>query len=486
MCKRIFSISDKVSLGFEMIANQKDTAIVTDIQNSLGIINDLMINENYTDSISLAKNRTVANELRNIEKYVVDRMGIKIKILPDMNSNFGVVPVTALNYNTINDTGEDNYKRMKAVMELYGKEDNVKPDEISTLFGNETKVFSLITKSFEELETSLNLKGIKIDLVNCKITGLPKDFIVFMMGDICHMLLELKLSVNELTAVLFHEVGHAFTHIEYASRTYSTTAVLIDTLQADMLRGNNTLRKSLVLAYEHAFKTKMTTVESETEVSAMITIANRYIDSSRVTNHSNISYTDSEQLADQFAGKFGLTQDLTHALVKFNKDAKSLEMAIVQTSFYVFIIYTIIGFLMTLSLLSGLSLGLAVGFGVAMVMSIVSFVDSILTSGGTSRQNTYDDIKRRLERIVNEAIRSLRMSELSTDDKKGLIKTCDTLIKILETYPEDQVNIFDKVIRWINKNGSSEHINSRNFEELIEDLQSNRVYLAAAKFKDLK
>lgn len=486
MIKRSSALSQKISFGFEMIANQKDIAIVDDIRNSLGVINDLMINENYTDSINLAKNRTVANELRNIEKYILDRIGIRIKLLPDATSNFGVVPVTALNYNTINNNGEDNYKRMKAVLDLYGRDDNVKPDEINTLLGNETKVFSLITKAFEELESTLNLKGIKVDLVNGKITGLPKEYIVFMMGDFCYMLKTLKLSVNELTAVLFHELGHAFTHVEYAYRTYSTTSVLIDTIQADMARGNNTLRKTLVLAYEHAFKTKMSEAESGSEVTAMITIANRYIDSSRVTNHSNISYTDSEQLADQFAGKFGLTQDLTHALVKFNKEARTLEVAIIETSFYVFVIYSIVAFLLSLSLVTGLGLGLAVGFGVAMVLSIASLVDSILTSGGTSREKTYDDIKRRLERIVNESIRSLRMTELDVESKKGLIKTCDTLIKIVETYPEDHVNVFDKIIRWINKSGSSEHINSRMFEELIEDLQANRIYLASAKFKDLK
>ena len=124
--------------------------------------------------------------------------------------------------------------------------------------------------------------------------------------------------------------------------------------------------------------------------------------------------------------------------------------------------------------------------GVAMVLSIASLVDSILTSGGTSWEKTYDDIKRRLERIVNESIRSLRMTELDVESNNGLIITCDTLIKIVETYPEDHVNVFDKIIRWINKSGSSEHINSRMFEELIEDLQANRIYLASAKFKDLK
>lgn len=66
-----------------------------------------------------------------------------------------------------------------------------------------------------------------------------------------------------------------------------------------MARGNNTLRKTLVLAYEHAFKAKVEAEDNSIEVTAMITIANRYIDSSQLLTTSNISYTDSEQLADQ-------------------------------------------------------------------------------------------------------------------------------------------------------------------------------------------
>ncbi len=478
-------IEEKISLGMEMIANQKDKEIVEDLKNSISIINDIRVSEKLTDSISLAKNRTVANELRNMEKCVVERFGIKLKILGDTNSNFGVVPVTALNYNVINKNGEDNYNNMKAILDLYKSNKDVKPDEINTLVGNELSVFSMVTKSFEELESSLNLKGIKIDNEKAVIKGLPKEYVVIMMGDFCHMLDKLGLSVIELVAVLFHEIGHAYTHIEYSYRTYSTTSVLIDTIKEDMGRGNNSFRKTLVLAYEHAFKTKMTTAEAGSEISAIITIANKYMDSTRVTNHSNISYTDSEQLADQFAGKFGLSQDLSNALIKFYKDNRTLEFAILEASFYTFIIYSVVAFLLTMSLVSGIGLGIVAGLAMFLVMSILSLVDSILTSGGTSREKTYDDTKRRLERLVNESIRSLRMSELDNDSKKSLIKSCETMIKVLETYPDDRVTVFDKVIRWINRSGSDAHMDSRMFDELVEDLQSNRVYLAAAKFKDL-
>jgi hypothetical protein len=83
-----------------MISLQKDTNIIEDIKNSLSVIDRIMRDENYNDSVAMSKNRTVANELRVIDKLVFNRFGIRIKILADGNNNFGVVPVTAHNYLT--------------------------------------------------------------------------------------------------------------------------------------------------------------------------------------------------------------------------------------------------------------------------------------------------------------------------------------------------------------------------------------------------
>lgn len=473
-----------VTTSHEMIGYQTKDPIVEEVRSIYEQLNTNITNGNIDSSTALFDDRSSYKLISDLEKLLSERFGYKIKIVSDESKNFGVMVVPPINYNTLNNSASETYTSLKEYLDITGQNNDVNPDKLKhgrDMIG----VLNTFTKSFEAIESTLNLDTIKIDLNKAHIKGLPKEYVVVMMFDIHFMLVDLKLTVEELVAVTMHEVGHSFTHIEYAYRTYNQTSVIIDSIKDGVLNKNQSYRKTLVMAYESAFKEKMSSVESASTVSAIVKIANKYLDESRYLNSSMHSYTDSEQLADQFAGRFGLQKELFTALEKINNSIYFSSWYQYMNAYLpVIFIYGIIGILMGVGIV--VVAEMVVGIACTTVLSIIlaNIIESLFTSGGTTKQMTYDERKRRLERVVNESIRNIRMTSLDNKEKSALINNTDYLIKMLDSVPVDNVSMVDKMFRLIMPN-TDKHIDNKKFEQLVEDLQENRLHLSSAKFKEL-
>ena len=85
-----------------------------------------------------------------------------------------------------------------------------------------------------------------VDLANAKVGGIFSEYQHTLWLDVVGNLTVLKLSVPEITAILLHELGHAFTYYELSDRLESTNQVLAN-LSREVRGGNNDEKRHFIL-----------------------------------------------------------------------------------------------------------------------------------------------------------------------------------------------------------------------------------------------
>lgn len=474
--------NDNLNVSIEMIDPQIDDSVVVELQEQFNNLILLIADEDIKDTYQLFKNKSGLNIVNLIDSLTSNRFGINFKHLATNSNNYGVLTTPPINYNVLNNDAEMKYHDAKEWIKIFdvgtSSKDNLDNVDSDKDF---VKIVSNWANSFKSLDDQLKESTIVIDNKKAKIHGLPKTYNIAILGDLVFLIRDIKLNSKELVAVLLHEVGHAYTHIEYSYRTVNSTMVLVDTIKDTMLKSNGGLKKALKLGYEKAFNEKMVS-KSDTEVEAVINIANKYLNSTRYISKQYHSYTDSEQIADQFSSRFGLGNELATGLTKmigYNTELRKLN-CITLSLLPVAIIFSIAA----MSLLLGVAY-LVIGVIVVYIFELIGdIIDSIATAGGSKRAVTYDDNKRRIIRIRNELVRTIRLVDVDKKTMTLLIENVEEINKLLNTIPDDKVGIIDSFFRRLS-GVSDEAINSKLLEQMLEDVGENSLHIMSQKFKNL-
>lgn len=476
-------------LSKEMIDIQVNDPFVEQATRIFENILDTIRNKNLHSTIVGFKNPMFKNNMENLDELIYKRFGIKVRHIPDESMNYGVCPVPALNYNVLNNSVLNTYQSIKDEIKRVREDFGMKPttDKVDDIENTDDvlNIYNALIKTFDGMDKHLKSSNVKIDLKNAKIHNLPEDYHIMIFGDIVSLLTMYKVDPKEMTAILLHEIGHAFTHIEYMYRTYNNTAVLVDSMKDSLIKKKSSLKKTLVIAYEASFGEKMTEVQSSTSVTALITMVNRYIADTRYLT-SYHSYTDSEQLADQFAGRFGVGPQLASGLKKFYDG--SGFMALLSVFVPMIMLIMVIGFIATMSIIGAIGITVIWVILNVIINMIVDFFTSISTKGGALSAYTYDENKQRINRIKNEAVRSLRLmvasGEIDKDLNNTMLQNILSVVNILELLPEDKVGFFDSIARKLTS-GGERLLDAKKFEQELENLQENDLHISAAKLRSL-
>lgn len=487
MSKRIIGMEQlfkkkDLNVSLEMLDLQPNDKVVTDL---IDYFNDLILlngDEIIRSTYDMFKNKATLGVIKLLDSTITSRFGINFKHIATESNNYGVLTTPPVNFNVLNNDVEDTYKSIKeSVEELapYFKKNKI--ENIS----DDTDFYSIIANwrdSFKSLDDKLKTSNVVIDNKRGVIKGLPSSYNVIILGDLYFLIETLNLSARELTAILLHEVGHAYTHIEYSYRTVNQTMVLVDTIRDTIIKNNGSIKKALVLGYEKAFDEKLVT-KSNTEIEAMIAISNKYLNSTRYISRQYHSYTDSEQLADQFASKFGLQLDLVSGLNKLTAYHNNPLVKLGDITLSLLPAAIIFG-IASLSFLFGAGI-LVIGIiTVYLFETIIEIFDSLTTAGGTRRASTYDDSKRRVIRIKNELVRSIRLSNVDKATMGVLISNVEEINLLLNKIPDDKVSVIDSFFRKL-FSVSDDAINSKLLEQMIEDVAENELHVISQKFKTI-
>lgn len=393
-----------------------------------------------------------------IDKVIFKRFGLKIRIR-NVTSGGAYVYIFPVGKNNI----------------LF--HDDLKDGVFDELLSREADV---IHKEQQSILNDKSFKGI-IDIKNAKVSGsfsMHEHFV----GMSLDMLVE-HFGIDdprELSAILLHEVGHAFTWYEYSNRIYDTNQVLQELKTKEMVDSGT---KSYILS-ELSNKDLITKEDAR----SLLDSTNEKIfglglikalDAGNKSFLENRVYakTSSEQLADNFAAKLGYGKEIVLALNKFPA-LDTYNFAITQLMFLGATIHlaSFVGVILALIFGPILSPGVLIGLSFGLVVSL------LFTIGGTGKKDfTYDDTKIRYQRVRNQLVELLRLTASSKKEVEGLLDSIQQIDKIINKLYNHR-NIIDITKDWL-LSGHRKAYDSVKEQQLLEKLTSNNLFI---KSKELQ
>lgn len=494
------------------IAMQNDQPFINSCLEQLyKIKNNYLDNKNiYKDSEALFSYSATSKEAKaKLNDILNKRFGIHFVLLPDVTGNACVFPVTPENFNVLNKYSEnsremimDAIDAMKNMVDEEGRKKELNDASAMKMTTNSgvLKIYESLLVSTDAIENALKVSKVEFDLKNASIKNLPDSMLAVMAVDFVDFFKQM--SNEEILAIILHEVGHQYTHLLNMYRVARTNSVLKDTMKAavdnKMDKVNLTLSKEFNVTIPTA-----NNLDSDVNYKEITIFIEKLIGGATYTNsnESKLSSRDSEALADQFASRFGLEKELFSALNKISLGFNDADLMLQEPLVYGFIIATIIMTVIVIILaIIMASFGLFNPFMIKLLISLtvttgeIKAITTVITLAHLafrfmmgdmdSWEMVYDDKKRRLERIRNDAIRNLR-GIVTTGVDKALIKSklndIEEMEKVIAETRKGRslIAIFGEMIFPWNRRQSTETI----YQQTLENLEANKLTLLSEKFK---
>lgn len=286
---------------------------------------------------------------------------------------------------------------------------NIGSDKFSALFKFHDiyKHVGEIEKEKKAIMAKLHNRKGYIDMKNARVGGYLSEIKHYLIIDF-FALKDSEITPSELTAIILHEVGHAFTGLEYHHKLETTNSTIADILNE---MNNNNPDKAAYL-----FKKRFTdkefqeiSVSNSKEVNDFYgKIALAYLGEIK-TQMGNSKYdeTNFENLADSFAGRFNMGKDLVSGLNKLNRRYGMVRDNSRMT-------YSILLFIELLLCIMFLAVFKVPGAIVMMAVFVVLFNSDNSTM-------TYDFPLDRYNRVKNSIVNNLKNINLPSELTKDLL-----------------------------------------------------------------
>ena len=502
---QVLNALEGLSLSSEMIAPQPNDAMVTTVVNEIEKIAEVIRKNNYKSADDLKKNVIVAKAMHTIEESISKRLGLNFHLVTGDIDNCFCMPVTGGTNSGLN---MDIRKYLKEVDEHFDK-NNLDPDDFAKNIDNkqvvdlngiesETKdmvgIYARWKKNQAVLQDHLMDSGkIIIDLQAAKMHNVPKDVIVTVAMDFIWTIQKLELTARETAAILLHEVGHGWTFLEYAHRQTMNNSILMETLKDNTSNGKSAKEK-LILALQRINPKAARNLSTKNNIGTIsLTLARAYVDANLYSS------VDSEQMADQFATRFGLGAELSTAMGKLNSEYRGFSGLLLITfmiaaSLLVSILIALLPIIIVTIAMGGFTLAWLLG---SIILSIKVTLIIIVVGHllGTDKKTAetadrYDDMINRVKRMKFDLVRQLRTSKMPDQAKKQLLAAIDNVDAVIEDV--SKIRIVDAIARplsflWEKTSFTEiERMNYERMDKVIESLMENDLHVATAKLQTFK
>lgn len=483
----------------EMIDIQKDDAGIQNAERVAGELLSAVRSGGYSDPRKAYNNAEIRQLVTQYETILANRFGFpKLTIMPEKTfccyiaGAKHVDNTISSNINTMVDSYKQATREIESAYKDYGEgtaDINLDNPDIINSHDEYEQMLAIARSSLtsiNSLTNELNSFGVTIDRKNAVIKNLPKEFRLILMLDIC----DKSLDAREFVALTLHEIGHGFNNIEYSCKVVNNTSVLVDTFLDNIGKRNKTPKESLLIAYNTAFKDPdADKLKNQNTVSVFLYVMSRTFkyNMGSMTPSEVHSYNDAEQLADQFAGRFGYGDALGTGLSKVIIRHTNTGYLFVCSS----VVFTIIW--VTACVLVPFLAPLFAALGIVSAISALEITYALTFEDGEYQWSSYDDLPRRLQRMRNELVRQLREYKSDAEYSKVLLKRIDDLDNLKKCATDGLFrNIFTRFRSPISKmldlifSPRRTAINIKRIEQIQEDLNSNELYVASAKLNQIK
>lgn len=305
---------------------------------------------------------------------------------------------------------------------------------------------------------SVNLKDGTVDGIYAKL-----DLRLLISKDL--LLNSKKYSELEAAAVLLHEVGHLFTHIEYTSRMTTTNQVMALALKTfddnisshtkEVVYGN--IQKKISLSKEELSVLEKSSDKSVTTV----VILNRMIEQSK-SELGNVNVYDtvsSEQLADDYANRHGAGKHLVTAIEKLKPSTLNKVIN-----------YSVFG-AATFIIFANPTMLIPVGCYILLVLATID------------GKAVYDTPASRYTRIKQSNIQVIKDKDTSDVERAYLLEQNDYIDSIVKTY-NDNKSLLQFIAYWT-KPGYKKAKDYEDLQKGLEKLTNNNLFSLSEKLKKI-
>lgn len=333
-------------------------------------------------------------------------------------------------------------------------------------------------KLFEKIRSST------VDLNKAKVTGALSEY-KFMIAVSADLLSDTGYTTEEVTAIILHELGHAFfilaTLGEYCWLNYYLTDGV------DVVLGRKPNRYKIELlngtylakhAKDAAYLKDLKHTPSEANVRrAILDVTHRQPHNLLTTQVVRGAIKRNEQLADVFVARLGFGVHLATGQARLNRDPGNISgrrFGRTRTKFL---------FMEVVKMITGVA-GITAGVMIASILPLTGIFIAILTpailsmDGGVS--DAYDNPTERLVKIRRELITQLKSSSFSRLEKDAVVKDIQVLDHLLDGRNQF-VSIWESLGHILAPSSRKEHHRLKH-EELLEKLMSNDLFLQAHRF----
>jgi len=336
-------------------------------------------------------------------------------------------------------------------------------DSLSLVEGTVNRAQAKVTGDYAKLEFTLHLQR-------------PKA----MMG--------LRATVREYVAIMLHEIGHAFTYIEFLGSNFVGNYILSDA--AARLSGvqGDVDKHKILRALEDGGAIEIDDVDAIVNSSSgdevyVLLLNNHFRKMRSLLGEDIYSVRGWEALADQFAGRMGYGRDLATGVDKlqaatvdgYTNTSRVLMMLVKVLKS----IRTIVAVLSGGVVVAGVSVVMLVAMSLGMTIIGVAFYMLI-----NPLEDEYDKPVRRLEVIRNEMVKRLKEADLDRDERKLLVEEIDTVTKIIKSRNESTLTLAQNVATLLRPKFNKQR-SSIKLQQQLEDLLATHLYVDAERLDQL-
>jgi len=487
MRKLLQSDTDYLNLSIEQMATQFNDKSIQKLESHFSHLSD--ISEHYTSKLSSGLSYFTFKQTKPIitqmEKLISDRFKFNIKLVHMDNTPAAVLPTPPIKDNVINEHAEELYEYTKDKLNLKDCKDKdcthikrpIKVKEyqdIHSVNKDENSIYYHVYNSFNNIQKTLRTDTVNVNLKKATIENLPKDYVIFIFTDFHLMFNTYKVTPQEYIAIILHEIGHAFTHISQSYRSVHNTSVLLNTIH-NGLSQDKAYTPTLKLTYKQLGGKE--DISDDSALTITLKTIDLYMDMTKELDMYNPhSYTDSEQLADNFATRFGYGSHLVSGLDKLTYSNHNVINFILVVSIQTFIVALLIFANVTVAFTMAIMAPIR---GVIEIMIRTRILDLAIPE--RYRKETYDRVYKRYDRVKLDVIRQLRTSDLPRDIISKYIKDYEYIDKIMEDTPKEKrfSEVLASIIPW-NSGSVRRKLAEQTFEKMIE----NKLHVSKHKLEE--
>lgn len=399
--------------------------------------------------------------MRKIEQLILDRFGLRIRI--DTKSGYGaaIIPFYANDYSIFFAQG---------------------------LRGHE------ILKGQTDFKKNLGVFKGKVDEKNARLSG---DFskytsTMFYDADVLHG--SYGINEKEMTAIFLHELGHAFYGCAISNRIDTANQVISNALRVNGQASRDPVDIVVDNLKKENIEVKRSVVEGLTS-SNPVTLTKSMLTMCVESTYSQMESgkydnTSFEQLADNFAARFGYSNHIVTGLEKLIPFGVKgyfwleLTMAVLQAvCLWEAFKYHLVSLLTSSGSKSAYDKILvavtklhSVYYLAVIIITTIIIVNS---SGEAGRDYTYDDFVKRYNRARNEVVEMIKTKKLTNAQAKEAIASYEQIGKILQgarTYRGP----LDFLFNTLNPKDRRAKTSIQR-QQAIEDLMSNELFVVSMR-----